>query len=102
MRRKVNIAALCLGGTLALIALAYLAAHGHGDRIAATTLTNTLIDFGTPGDLGVFTDEDTIARLEKRMQERGYLDSAEMGRTFDWMRSSDLIWSYVDQQLVQG
>jgi polyhydroxyalkanoate synthase len=99
---KVNIAALCLGGTLALIALAYLAAHGHGDRIGATTLTNTLVDFGTPGDLGIFTDEDTIARLEKRMHERGYLDSAEMARTFDWMRSSDLIWSYVINNWFKG
>ncbi len=62
---RVNVAALCLGGTLALIAMAYLAAHGQGDRIASATLTNTLVDFSIPGDLGVFTDEDTIARLEK-------------------------------------
>jgi polyhydroxyalkanoate synthase len=99
---QVNISALCLGGTLAVIALAYLAAHGQGDRIASTTLTNTLVDFGIPGDLGVFTDEDTISRLEKRMNERGFLDSAEMARTFDWMRSSDLIWSYVINNWFKG
>jgi polyhydroxyalkanoate synthase subunit PhaC len=99
---RVNVAALCLGGTLALIALAYLAAHGQGDRIASTTLTNTLVDFSIPGDLGVFTDEDTIARLEQRMRERGYLDPAEMARTFDWMRSSDLIWSYVVNNWFKG
>jgi polyhydroxyalkanoate synthase len=99
---QVNIAALCLGGTLAMITLAYLAAHGQGDRVASTTLTNTLVDFGIPGDLGVFTDEDTISRLEKRMHERGYLDSAEMARTFDWMRSSDLIWSYVINNWFKG
>ncbi len=69
---QVNVAALCLGGTLALVALAYLAAHGQGGRIGSVTLTNTLVDFSIPGDLGVFTDEDTIARLEKRMRERGY------------------------------
>ena len=99
---RLNIAALCLGGTLALIAMAYLAAHGQGDRIASATLTNTLVDFSIPGDLGVFTDEDTIARLEKRMRERGYLDPAEMARTFDWMRSSDLIWSYVVNNWFKG
>lgn len=99
---RVNISALCLGGTLAVIALAYLAAHGQGDRVASTTLTNTLVDFGIPGDLGVFTDEDTISRLEKRMNERGFLDSAEMARTFDWMRSSDLIWSYVINNWFKG
>jgi polyhydroxyalkanoate synthase len=99
---KVNVAALCLGGTLAMIVLAYLAAHDQGDRVASTTLTNTLVDFGSPGDLGIFTDEDTIARLEKKMHERGYLESAEMARTFDWMRSSDLIWSYVINNWFKG
>jgi polyhydroxyalkanoate synthase subunit PhaC len=99
---RVNMAALCLGGTMAVIALAYLAAHGAGDRVGSATLTNTLVDFGMPGDLGVFTDEDTIARLEHRMRERGYLDSAEMARTFDWMRSSDLIWSYVVNNWFKG
>jgi polyhydroxyalkanoate synthase len=99
---RVNIAGLCLGGTLALIAMAYLAAHGQSDRIASATLTNTLVDFSIPGDLGVFTDEDTIARLEQRMRERGYLDPAEMARTFDWMRSSDLIWTYVVNNWFKG
>jgi polyhydroxyalkanoate synthase subunit PhaC len=100
--KQVNLAALCLGGTLAVVALAYLAAHGQGDRIASATLTNTLVDFSTPGDLGVFTDEDSIARLERRMQERGYLDSAEMAKTFDWMRANDLIWSYVVNNWFKG
>jgi polyhydroxyalkanoate synthase subunit PhaC len=100
--KKVNVAALCLGGTLALIALAYLAAHGQGERINSLTVTNTLIDFSIPGDLGVFTDEDTIARLERRMRERGFLESAEMAKTFDWMRSQDLIWSYVVNSWFKG
>ncbi|HEY1656455.1 MAG TPA: alpha/beta fold hydrolase [Candidatus Tumulicola sp.] len=100
--KQVDVAALCLGGTLALIALAYLAAHGQGDRIGSATVTNTLIDFSVPGDLGVFTDEDTISRLEARMRERGYLDSAEMAKTFDWMRSQDLIWSYVVNSWFKG
>jgi polyhydroxyalkanoate synthase len=99
---RVNLMALCLGGTLALVAMAYLAAHGAGDRIASATLTNTLVDFSIPGDLGIFTDEDTIGRLEQRMRERGYLEPAEMARTFDWMRSSDLIWSYVVNNWFKG
>ncbi len=100
--KEVNVAALCLGGTLALIALAYLAAHGQSGRVHSTTVTNTLIDFSLPGDLGIFTDEDTILRLERRMRERGYLESAEMAKTFDWMRSHDLIWSYVVNSWFKG
>ncbi len=65
-------------------------------------MTNTLVDFSIPGDLGIFTDEDTIERLEQRMRERGYLEPAEMARTFDWMRSSDLIWSYVVNNWFKG
>ncbi|MFN2450106.1 MAG: PHA/PHB synthase family protein [Candidatus Baltobacteraceae bacterium] len=99
---KTNIAALCLGGTLTLIMLAYLQAHGQGERVNSATLTNSLIDFSQPGDLGVFTDETTIARLEKRMNERGFLDSSEMAGTFDWMRANDLIWSYVVSNWFMG
>ncbi len=93
--KQTNLAALCLGGTLSLIVLAYLAARGEGERIASATLTNTMIDFREPGDLGVFADEATIARLEARMHERGFLEAHEMARTFDWLRSNDLIWSSV-------
>ncbi len=99
---KTNIAALCLGGTLAVVMLAYLAAHGQSERINSATLTNSLVDFSEPGDLGVFTDSSTIERLEKRMNERGFLDSSEMAGTFDWMRANDLIWSYVVNNWFMG
>ena len=98
---QVNLAALCLGGTLALVEMAYLAANGQGDRIASATVTNTLVDFSIPGDLGVFTDEDTIVRLEKRMRERGYLEARRDGADvrLDALARSDLELRH--QQLVQ-
>lgn len=100
--KQTNMAGLCLGGTLVLVLLAYLAAHGQAGRVHSATVTNTLVDFSEPGDLGVFTDEATIARLEKRMNERGFLDSREMAGTFDWMRANDLIWSYVVNNWFMG
>jgi polyhydroxyalkanoate synthase len=99
---RVNIAALCLGGTLAVLALAYLAAKGQSGRVGWTTLTNSLIDFSAPGDLGVFTDESTIERLEQRMNDRGYLEADAMSGTFDWMRANDLIWNYVVSNWFMG
>jgi polyhydroxyalkanoate synthase len=99
---RVNIAALCLGGTLAVLALAYLAAKGQSGRVGWTTLTNSLIDFSAPGDLGVFTDESTIERLEQRMNDRGYLEADAMAGTFDWMRANDLIWNYVVSNWYMG
>ena len=99
---RVNIAALCLGGTLAVLALAYLAAHGQAKRVGWVTLTNSLIDFSLPGDLGVFTDEASIERLEKRMNERGFLEAGAMAGTFDWMRANDLVWNYVVSNWYMG
>ena len=92
---RVDVVGLCLGGTLTGIGLAYLAAHGQQDRIGWATFTNTLLDFREPGDLGVFTDENTLARLESRMQQKGYLEASTMAGTFDWLRGNDLVWSYV-------
>ncbi len=97
-----NIAALCLGGTLSVIAAAYLAAQGRAARINSVTLTNTLVDFSDPGAFAVFTDEATIERLERGMRDRGFLDSSQMAGTFDWLRANDLVWSYVVNNWYMG
>lgn len=99
---RVNIFALCLGGTITGIALAYLAASGGLDRIGWAALTNTLIDFGEPGELAVLTDEANIARLEKKMERRGYLDASSMSGAFDWLRGNDLVWNYVVSSWYMG
>jgi polyhydroxyalkanoate synthase subunit PhaC len=98
---QANVVGLCLGGTLTAMLLAYLADQSD-DRIGSVTLLNTLVDFGEPGQLGVFTDSETIAGLERRMEETGYLDGAEMARTFDLLRANDLIWNYVVSNWLMG
>ncbi|MBV8281147.1 MAG: alpha/beta fold hydrolase, partial [Candidatus Eremiobacteraeota bacterium] len=100
--KKTNLMGLCLGGTLVVIALAYLAAKGQAARVNSATVTNTLIDFALPGDLGVFTDEASVTRLEERMRERGYLEAGEMAGTFNALRANDLIWSYVVNNWFMG
>jgi len=100
--KKVNLAALCLGGTLALLALAHLAAIGDAARIGWTTVTNTLVDFAEPGDLAVFADEKAVEALERRMTQRGYLQAQEMAGTFNWLRANDLIWNYVVSNWFMG
>ncbi|MGD0474225.1 MAG: alpha/beta fold hydrolase [Candidatus Velthaea sp.] len=97
-----NLFGLCLGGTMCVVLLAYLAAHGQAARVNAVTLTNTLVDFGDPGDFAVFTDEATIEKLERGMRDRGFLDSSQMAGTFDWMRANDLVWSYVVNNWFMG
>lgn len=100
--KKIDLAGLCLGGTMVVIALAYLAAIGKAARINSASVTNTLVDFSLPGDLGVFTDEASVTKLEARMQERGYLEAGEMAGTFNALRSNDLIWSYVVNNWFMG
>jgi polyhydroxyalkanoate synthase len=90
-----HVLGVCLGGTLTAIALGVLAARGEPERISSAALINTLVDFSDPGDVAVFTDEESIARIEARTRRRGYLKSSEMAATFTWMRGNDLVWSYV-------
>jgi polyhydroxyalkanoate synthase len=74
-----------------------------GDRsIKSATFLNTLTDFSTPGALGVFTDEATIAGLEKQMAKKGFLDSDKMAHTFDALRANDLVFQYVVNNWLLG
>src|SRR4030095_11635847 len=89
-----NVIGYCLGGTLFACLLAWLAAQGD-KRVKSATFFTALIDFTEPGELGVFTDEATLSGLEKKMQERGFLEGSEMANTFILLRANDLIWSFV-------
>jgi polyhydroxyalkanoate synthase subunit PhaC len=98
---KINVAALCLGGTLATMLCAYLEEKGE-PWVNSLTLLNTLIDFSEPGVLGAFTDEKTAARIARRTASRGYLDAAEMKATFDLLRANDLVFGYVSSSWLMG
>ena len=93
--KRVNILGVCLGGTLTAIALAVLGARGEAGRIGWATLVNALVDFSEPGDIGVFTDEATVRKIERRTARRGYLKPSELAGPFMWMRANDLVWRYV-------
>ena len=99
--RKVNFIGHCLGGTLLGATLAYLSAKGE-DRVACATFFVSLLDFSAPGELGVFIDEAQVDNLEKKMNERGYLESSEMASTFNLLRANDLVWSFVINNYLMG
>ena len=99
--RQVNTLSVCLGGTLTAIALAYDAAIGD-DSIRTATFLNTHTDFSHPGALGTFTDEASIAALEKRMSKKGYLEASQMAHTFDALRANDLVFQYVVNNWLMG
>jgi len=98
---EVNLIGYCLGGTLLGATLGYNAVK-KDQRIVSATFFVALLDFSIPGELGVFIDEQQVASLEKKMQERGYLEGSEMGTTFNMLRSNDLIWSFVVNNYLMG
>ena len=98
---SVNLAGYCLGGTLAMTTLAYMTAK-KDKRANSATFFTTMLDFSEPGELGVFLDEGAVAGLEKKMQERGYLEGSEMAGTFNMLRANDLIWSFVVNNYLMG
>jgi polyhydroxyalkanoate synthase subunit PhaC len=99
--REANLIGFCLGGTLLATALAYLAAKGE-KRVASATFFATLLDFARPGELEVFVDAPQVEALERRMEERGYLEGSEMATTFNMLRANDLIWSFVVNNYLLG
>ncbi|MCC7217994.1 MAG: class I poly(R)-hydroxyalkanoic acid synthase [Burkholderiales bacterium] len=96
-----NVIGYCLGGTLLAATLAYLAAKKE-KRIASATFMTALVDFTAAGELEVFIDEGQVASLEKKMNERGYLEGSEMATTFNMLRANDLIWSFVINNYLLG
>ncbi|HUW39075.1 MAG TPA: class I poly(R)-hydroxyalkanoic acid synthase [Rhodocyclaceae bacterium] len=99
--QEVNLIGYCLGGTLLGSALGYLAAK-RDRRIVSATFFVALLDFSIPGELGVFIDEEQVAKLEQRMAQRGYLEGSEMASTFNLLRGNDLIWSFVVNNYLMG
>ncbi|HEY6720036.1 MAG TPA: class I poly(R)-hydroxyalkanoic acid synthase [Burkholderiales bacterium] len=99
--KKINVIGYCLGGTLLGATLAWMAEKGD-QRAASTTFLASLLDFSIPGELGVFIDEAQVESLERRMNERGYLEGSEMATTFNMLRANDLVWSFVVNNYLLG
>ncbi|MFO1352248.1 MAG: class I poly(R)-hydroxyalkanoic acid synthase, partial [Gammaproteobacteria bacterium] len=96
-----NVIGYCIGGTLTMSTLAYLAATGTARRIKSATFFTTLVDFSEVGELAVFIDEEQIALIERQMDKRGYLEGSQMAGVFNMLRPNDLIWSfYVNNYLL--
>ena len=99
--KQANVIGYCLGGTLLAGTMAWLAAKKQ-QRIRSATFFVTMIDFERPGELEVFLDEQQVGALEKKMEQRGYLEGSEMATTFNMLRANDLIWSFVVSNYLLG
>jgi polyhydroxyalkanoate synthase len=98
----INLIGYCIGGTLTACTMSWLAKRGLEDRVKSVTYFTTMLDFSEPGDLGVFCDENSVSKLEARMQPKGYLEGGDMATTFNLLRNNDLIWSFVVNNYLLG
>ncbi len=97
----VNCVGYCLGGTLLGATLAYMAAK-KDDRIKSATFFTAMLDFNRPGELEVFVDEEQLAALERRMDDKGYLEGPAMSATMSSLRANDLVWSFFISNYLRG
>jgi polyhydroxyalkanoate synthase len=98
----VNTLAICLGGTMNAMALAYLEACGD-DVVNSSTYLNSALDYRGAGSLStVFADPDTVDELCRRMEAKGYLEGKDMGHAFDLLRANDLVFRYVVDSWLLG
>lgn len=99
---KIDVVGLCLGGAMATMGVAHLAAKGD-TRVNSLTTLNTLIDYSEPGELGIFTDDQTLKRMRTRMEDHGgVLPAKDMATTFDLLRARDLVFRYVPGRWLMG
>ena len=117
--QRVHTMGYCLGGTFLAIVAATLGrlsrkpASQWTDKekalvpagvpeLASVMLLAAQTDFSEPGELGVFIDDDQLAGLRRSMQEKGYLSGKEMGGSFQFLASKDLVWSRSTQRYLLG
>ena len=99
--REVNVIGYCIGGTLLATTLAWMAARDDR-RFTSATFFTSIMDFKDAGELTLFVDEEQLAKIERQMDEKGYLDAGSMAATFNLMRANDLIWSFVVSNYLLG
>lgn len=97
----INTVGYCIGGTLLMIAAAYLA--GKKDhRLNTITLFAAQIDFTYAGEILAFVDESQVTMLKDVMECQGYLEGKQMASAFAIMHSHDLIWGKIIKEYLLG
>ena len=99
--RPVHGVGYCLGGTLLSIAAAAWARDGQ-DGLATLSLLATQTDFEEPGELSLFIDDSQLTYLDDLMWEQGVLEGPQMGGSFTYLNTGDLLWSRLVRDYLLG
>lgn len=93
--REVDLFGFCMGGTLAAITAACLAARGEGDRIASVTTIGALLDFAELGEWSTFIEPEQVEAMQRHLDAKGHMAASDLQTLFSVVRANDLIWSSV-------
>lgn len=93
--REVDLFGFCMGGTLAAIVAALLAARGESGRIGSLTTIGSMFDFANMGQWATFTEPAQVEAMERHLEAQGVLAAHELQALFSVVRANDLIWSSV-------
>jgi polyhydroxyalkanoate synthase len=97
--KQIDLVAYCLGGTLLMATLAWMAAQ-RDTRAASATFLGTLIDFSEPGELATLAE--TAAPAEKKTARARARHGAALASTYQMLHANDLIWSFVVNTYLLG
>jgi polyhydroxyalkanoate synthase len=93
--KSADLFGFCMGGTLAAIAAALLAARGKGERVASLSTIGSMFDFRDMGQWATFREPAQLEAMEKHLAAKGVLAAHELQALFSLVRANDLIWSSV-------
>jgi polyhydroxyalkanoate synthase len=102
---QVHAAGYCIGGTVLTALMAWLNRGRQEDGpvpVRDYTLFASLVDYSSPGELGVFINNESVKLIERLADKAGYLDKKYLSATFRLLRSNDLIWRYYNHNYLQG
>ncbi len=99
--KTINAIGYCIAGTTLSLTLALMNKRRNRSVKSATFFT-TITDFSDQGEVGVFLDDDFVDALEAEVDEKGYLRSYFMTKTFSYLRSNDLIYQPAIRSYMLG
>jgi polyhydroxyalkanoate synthase subunit PhaC len=98
---QVNAIGYCIAGTTLALTLALMDKR-RDKSVKSATFFTTLTDFSDQGEVGVFLSDDFVDGIEREVEEKGYLSSFFMSRTFSYLRSNDLIYGPAIRSYMMG
>ncbi|MCC5965736.1 MAG: class I poly(R)-hydroxyalkanoic acid synthase [Natronohydrobacter sp.] len=99
--KQVNVIGYCIAGTTLSLTLALM--NKRKDKsVRSATFFTTLTDFSDQGEVGVFLEDDFVDGIEAECNDKGYLDSFFMSKTFSFLRSNDLIYGPAIRAYMMG